>query len=478
MWLLSDSERRVHEQRLLFRLTCETARHLVLLYPRLDETGGVRRPSPHLVSYLGACTGRSWDAGETAREARKGTRTLGRAEPLPHEHLLGALDRDMAAVGRAITGEDPERTGLYALWSSPSFRWGWHAEHQRWHGGPGPWNGFLDEPEVLRGVLVRMGLEEGAVSATLLQDYAICPWKVLAVRILGLERDVETEEGRLDGAEMGRVLHDVLRWYVTEMDAEGRWPPGPGQETEHRALLEERVRSEVVRAYRRKGQRAPALEEVDIRQGLQRAVSWLAWESGEGIGGDLEDPSAAGWPVQALEEEFEVPLPGRAGLRLKGRWDRLDRGPSGETRIIDYKTGASAPPPEGKVQGGMGLQMPLYLEAAARSREELLGGTFVHLDPSEPGGSPGLRSWRWERVSEDRDRLGGLVDNLAAAMREGVFLRSPHEKGQDRDGLCRGCPSPEVCRAWREEEARRLSGEERMIPLHAARRMDELGGGR
>ncbi|MFO7767986.1 MAG: hypothetical protein R6W82_03385, partial [bacterium] len=102
---------------------------------------------------------------------------------------------------------------------------------------------------------------------------------------------------------------------------------------------------------------------------------------------------------------------------------------------------------------------------------------FVHLDPSKPGRAPYLRPWSWDAVEAARDRVTSLVGRLRASMEQGVFLRLPHERGRDnRSGLCRGCPSPALCRAWREEESLRHMREERLRSLHAARKIDRLGG--
>lgn len=480
-WLLSDASRRISEQRLLFRLATCAGRHLVLLYPRLDEDGTTRRPSPHILSLLEEITGEPWDAARAHAEARRGTRSLGRIEPLPHEHLLGALDRDMAAAGAAIKGKDPGDAGLYALWCAPSFRWGWHAEQQRWRGGPGPWSGFLEDGPVLEAVESRLGLDEGgSLSASLLQDYALCPWKVMAARVLGLDPEEEEGEGMLDGAEMGSVLHQVMRSYVAEAAEAGRWPPVPGQEREDSGVLADRVRAEVGRAYRAKGLRAAALQRVDTRRAHQRLLSWLAWESGADAGEEpLSQPSGAGWEAEGLEEAFESLLGTVPPVRLKGRWDRVDRGPGGRVRIVDYKTGRARPPKEGEVEGGLGLQMPLYLLAAASREggERIEGGVFIHLDPSRPGRDPYLRAWEGERVASARGRLERLVQHLCESMRAGIFFRYPHPRGEDnRTGLCRGCPSPDLCRAWREEEALRHVEEDLLIRLHAARRMEKMEG--
>jgi putative RecB family exonuclease len=67
----------------------------------------------------------------------------------------------------------------------------------------------------------------------------------------------------------------------------------------------------------------------------------------------LEDPTR----LEPAERErlVEVVLPG--GLRLRGIVDRLDRAPSGDVRVVDYKTGRA---PGEKFEGKALFQMKFY----------------------------------------------------------------------------------------------------------------------
>ena len=67
----------------------------------------------------------------------------------------------------------------------------------------------------------------------------------------------------------------------------------------------------------------------------------------------LEDPSRV--LVAEREQYVEVVLPG--GLRLRGIVDRLDVAPSGDVRVVDYKTGRS---PREAFEGKALFQMKFY----------------------------------------------------------------------------------------------------------------------
>ncbi len=498
-WLLATQRRRMLEEKLLFRLLLESGRRVVLLYPRLDEAGRTRRMSPFVRDLLRTSGDLSGESEDPERYAARDSRTLGDIRLRPGEPLLGEFDRDLAAAGAALAAGAGEDTGglhngaamLPVLWGAPTFAAGWRAERSRWEGEPGPWSGCLIDPNVRRQALERLGLAEGGrVSATLLQEYAACPWKIFVKRVLGLKEEDEEPTGLLDGAETGSVLHDVLQRFVTRADETQAWPPPPDALTEGNAALEEFAAREVRRAYRRRGGSSPAFERADTRRVLARLGAWLKWEAGaqsdrappSGHQVTLEAPAAAGWEVVACEEKFEIPLPvaGRH-LFLQGRWDRVDRDAGGRLRILDYKTGAARPPEAGDLVGGLQLQMLLYLLAAREHFAgsgpgsgdgvgEIAGGVFLQLDPRTPRGDPKAVTWPGTLIGPGETRLGVLIDDLIASIESGVFLRLPHEKGTDsRTGLCTGCPTPSICRAWHIAESVRHLRHDRLHPLNRVR---------
>jgi hypothetical protein len=256
-----------------------------------------------------------------------------------------------------------------------------------------------------------------------------------------------------------------------------------GQRDELLRLIAEQVR----RAYRRRGMPAPLFRQIDERRALNRVLGWLRWEAAtdaEGRNGpaDLGAPAAAGWERIALEEEFDVPVEcaGRE-IRLIGRWDRVDRDRGGRIRILDYKTGRGAPGKPGTLEGGLNLQMYLYLLAGAeRWRDEgsMTGGVFIHLEPDRPEGPPGAVEWPLAEVRKGQAGLESLVLALLESMEQGVFTRLPHEdRTESRSGLCSWCPTPTICRSWREEESVRHLSDELLIALNRARSIDRVSGG-
>jgi len=471
-WLLPDARHRLHEDRLLFRLLLTSARHVVLLYPRLDVTGKVRRASPHLLGLARRIVDPTLTQNDLEALVRLGIRPLDEPSPGPDEPLLGRLDRDLAAVGRAIGDHAPQ--ALYALWDSPTFRAGWRAEQARWQKGPGPWSGFLS-PAAARAAALRFGLgEPGRLSISRLQDYAVCPWRAFLLHVLGLPRQRETLAGRLDPLERGQVVHRVLEQFVREEVTTGCWPPDPGAAPDVLVRLEGLVAREVARAYRARGRPAPVLERVDRRRLLDRLQAWLTWEQEEGEGaGEVGAGSLrGGWMPVAFEEAFELPIEvADRHLGLHGRLDRVDVGPEGQRRILDYKTGRSRPSDPGDPEAGTNLQLALYLKTlrdTAESGVAWAGGLLLHLPP---GGAPRALALTAEQLEQNGPGLVAVVAGLLESVEGGVFTRLPHDRHTDSrsGGLCRDCPAPIICRGWRIEESRRHLTDDRLHPLNRVR---------
>src|SRR5439155_1824497 len=105
---------------------------------------------------------------------------------------------------------------------------------------------------------------------------------------------------------------------------------------------------------------------ADRQEILDDLAAWLEAE--------LADPGPHG--ERLLERSFgydgepplELPV-GERVLRLGGRIDRIDHGPS-SFRVVDYKSGKKPTGKEARLSGGQTLQLPLYVLAGAA----LLGG--------------------------------------------------------------------------------------------------------
>ncbi|WP_328297778.1 PD-(D/E)XK nuclease family protein [Streptomyces sp. NBC_00435] len=142
----------------------------------------------------------------------------------------------------------------------------------------------------------------------------------------------------------------------------------------------------------------------------------------------LEDPTR----LEPVEREFFVETELESGLRLRGIIDRVDVAPSGEVRIVDYKTG-KAPRPE-YAEGAL-FQMKFYalvvwrLKRVVPRRLQLVylgSGDVVTYDP----------------VIEDLERMERKLLALWDAIREATRTGDWRPR---RTKLCGWCDHQAVC---------------------------------
>jgi probable DNA repair protein len=217
---------------------------------------------------------------------------------------------------------------------------GWAGTH--WldtvHHGDGPVTEPLAGPLAMHGETARGG-------TSILRNQAACPFRAFAINRLGAEGLATPADG-ITATLHGSLVHEVL---------EGFW-----RETVYfdallaldKNSLEQRLQSHVdaVLQERRDMRFRPAFSGVEAGRLLQLALDYLEIEK-------QRSPFEVSGFEQAIEYEIE-------GQSIRLVIDRIDRLPSGETVIIDYKTGTVKPdrwfgdPPEEP-------QLPLYAMSAA-----------------------------------------------------------------------------------------------------------------
>ena len=163
--------------------------------------------------------------------------------------------------------------------------------------------------------IVPPGLVPQRISASGYNSLVACPYQFYARHILHLNEMDEVREG-VEKRDYGEWVHDILHRFHQQF---------PALQEHSRAVLEEtlqRISNEIF---------APALQ----RDFLARA--WLLrWQQAMPAYLDTQLKNEAdGWRYQNGEVPYELPL--TDGLLLHGRIDRVDAGPEGAVRVLDYK---------------------------------------------------------------------------------------------------------------------------------------------
>ena len=161
----------------------------------------------------------------------------------------------------------------------------------------------------------------------------------------------------------------------------------------------------------------------------------------------FDENTAAGWQRLAAESRMKVEL-GR--IVLSGTVDRLDVSPSGEVRVIDYKTGSSKPkasdvPRHGQLgayqlavtEGGFeDVDVPQSASGAALLHVGKAAGKATTIQVQPPLAQDEDPGWAQRLVVDTGELMGGAT-----------FVATPS------DELCRTCPVRSSCPAQPEGRA-------------------------
>ena len=152
--------------------------------------------------------------------------------------------------------------------------------------------------------------------------------------------------------------------------------------------------------------------------------------------------ASEGWRPVATEEAFTVEI-GRAVLR--GNVDRLEADGDGRLRVIDYKTGSSAPTAKDlAAHPQLGSYQVAIAEGGFREHgTAVAGAALVQLGKVRTAGNA-VQSQ--SSISEDDEprRFHELIAETAEGMASATFAAQPEE------GRCRICPVRSSCPAHEE----------------------------
>ncbi len=261
-----------------------------------------------------------------------------------------------------------------------------------------------DEPSLERFLPMRGG--GVLLSASDIETYRACPLRYKFARVFRIPQDPTLHQ------RFGIAVHQVLeRYHATERPADGAHRPASspsgGSLTDLLTLLE---------ASWRRGGFGDSDEE---RQLHQKAVAALTRYHER----TQSDPAQPVW--------FERPFTFKLGPHLvRGRVDRVDRLPSGEYELIDYKTGR----PRTAEQLAGDVQLSLYAIAAreAWGLEATRGAYHYLLDDVKVA------------IAGDRDRaewIRGVAVDVAEGIRAQEFEPTPSPRA------CRICDYRLICPA-------------------------------
>jgi len=306
-------------------------------------------------------------------------------------------------------------------------------------------------------------------SPTRLQTWATCPFRYFLSNVLGIAAPEQPEEiATISALEKGSLLHTILERFIRDAQQQNAIPaPDKSWSEDRRRRLFQIAAEEFQNAEQRGVTGKPLLWELaktkmlsDLKRFLkedaklrrEHGVSPHAVESAFGF---PEDEDSA--PVGAVEWS-RAPT---ATLRFRGKIDRIDLSPSGDTALVlDYKTGHTrnyTNMDRDPVQRGKFLQLPVYGLAARQLLRDGVDIKVAYWFVTETG-KFATRPPKQKRLDKLLDAFapvaGAITDGIAA----GLFPANPGKGGAN----CSYCEFKNLCPTRREVHWRRKRNDPRL----------------
>ncbi len=427
----------------------------------LYEPGGTREyyPSPAMVEAISLREGTRITASELRRRAGDDGHLRRCSSPLAAVLKGRALDPGELLVRQAVL----DRQLGHAI--GPGHR-RWAAVSMlraRRSSAFTEWDGNLASLAASGGVVLPR-----TVSPTSLEQYAACGFRYFGRSLLRLNAVEEPDEREMmDAAARGDLIHRILDGFFKAQKDCGR--PGVGEPWTP-ADLEQLIamtRAALARAKER------GLAGLDVYADHEQRMILID------LARFLEDDVEFRLETGAVPSEFEQDIPevGIAGVKLRGRVDRIDRSPDGTRAwVIDYKTGSARDfekMADDPLLGGQKLQLPVYLSAAGQAKEPVALYWFI----THKGG---FQKFRYERTPESNERFERTLEAILAGIGSGSFPAVSDEEDEfyGKHANCRFCDFDRICSRRREYEFVAKQDDPAVAPwlaVRAAARQQEDG---
>ena len=453
---------RLDEERLLFELACQAATdRLTLSYPRRGTSStNVRLPSSFLLEEVGDLAGGFLSAEALERNAGDWYQRMPARigyDGVAAEDALRALDESDLRwhVLEQGGGGQPAVNAIVPLWRNIEAVRAHQAARRR--RSFGAFDGIVPAQ-----LVAARGTLERDLTATALEDFAVCPYRFFLSRVLGIRARGEPEQTlQIAPLQRGNLVHAILDELVQQfLDGAASWAEFlRGADTALREIMERHF-AELPAGVTG----LPLSWELIRDQVAAELAAYLSEERRQAAVPRPDTGAGGGWEPVAAEHEFQgVSIPaGNRELRFAGRIDRID-GSAGRLRIVDYKTGAAARETAEGYREGRSLQLPVYLHAAAHVQPSELTRCSAELHYVSERAAYARLALSGAQLAVD-PRFGEVLGAMAEAIASGAFFYQP---GEHR-AHCRWCDYRDICHTRVGDYAKRkASGSEAiMAPFH------------
>lgn len=422
------------EERLLFSALVQAGRErLVLVHQRADEAGRPLAPSWYLTAW------RLGGEGTTVVEVPRRTREKPGVPPF--DRLERYTPREAAVMAALLDADadcvtDP-RTAAFLRRAARLRR-----AVDGWNPALSVFDGDLEPPRERIEELRALGY-----TATGLNAYAQCPWRFFLTDVLDIAPLADAQDRAGPTArDWGLLAHEAL-----------------------------------ARAARSGAQAIDAIwREVCERHAQRHGIGYpLAWELAverlgrvlaEVLADDRTESARSGYTPLDTEVTLQGALGGEREIPIRGRLDRVDAGPDGRLRVIDWKFRCTRSrdrrDPVVAALRGQSLQPPLYAALAREYAATRRGGTHegpidVAVYTVQPRAEDtAIDRARYEPDAETSVRVRSAIDLLVGGIERGLFPMIPDAYCSwcQLSAACRRRHAPSRARAERDPRTARLAG--------------------
>lgn len=446
------------EEKLLFYLLCSSAsERLYCVLPRSSDEGKAQTPSTYLQELCRA-------AGTSLEAARKDY-----VPRRPFDKIEELLVKDASALS-------PKEISLLLA--------GGHYDPEPFYARAGEWDavllagcterlnlltgsgelstvdGLIEPPETFLG-----GIQKRGLSPSALESFSACPFQFFAEKLLGLKSvDEPSASGELLPWVQGQLYHAILEEFYESLGRTGYWkePAGP---------WEGALEAAVEKIFAANDWRAIGVYPV-LWEGERRRMRSHLFRM---VPLDIALLKELGLAPALFEAEFSAAA---GGVRLRGRIDRVDAGPDGRFRVVDYKTRWHKPKLKSLVGAMSQLQAPLYqelLEADPKVKAlaaAIGGASYIAIEDSlETSSFPWLVEFSGAEWRASREQVMGNVKKFLGQMRRGEFPIYPSE---GTGGACEFCDYAPACRKAHPATRRRAARSQAIKGFEAAHEVPAL----
>ena len=452
---------RLDEERLLFELACQAAaERLTLSYPRRGTSStNVRLPSSFLLEEVGDLAGGFLSAEALDRNAGDWYQRLPARigfDGAGTEDALRALDESDLRwhVLEQGAGGKPAVNAVAPLW--PNIAAVRAHQEERRKRSFGPFDGIVPAD-----LVAAAGTLENDLTATALENFAVCPYRFFLSHVLHIRARGEPEQTlQIAPLQRGNLVHAILDELVRRFLAgHASWAEFLGAADAALQQVMERHFAELPAGVTG----LPLSWELIRHQVAEELAAYLDQERRQADAPGVAAAPGGTWKPVAAERTFHgVPIAaGQRRLRFAGRIDRIDRGARGP-RIVDYKTGAAGRDPVTGYREGRSLQLPVYLHAAAHLQQADLTACSAELHYVSERAAYRRLALTGAQLATD-PRFGEVLAAMAEAISSGAFFYQP---GEGR-AHCRWCDYRDVCHTRVADYATRkaIGSEPLMVPF-------------